>query len=311
MESKATRYGYGEGVAIAAQANDKITVLTADVTTSVVANIFQNKFPDRFYNLGVAEQNLIGTAAGLALQGLVPFATAYSVFITGRAWDQIRNTICYSNLNVKIVGSHSGLMVGPDGATHQALEDIAILRSIPNIKIIVPCDYIETIKAVKALSEDFGPAYLRVGRSATPILTDENTPFEIGKMNIMKEGHDLTIFACGSLVNEAVEAAKILEHENIKAKVVNVHTVKPLDEKMIIESAKATGAIVTCEEHQLYGGLGSAISEVIVQNHPVPIEMIGVKDEFGESGDPKDLMIKYGLKDKNIVDACKKVLNRK
>ncbi|MFC1546860.1 transketolase family protein [bacterium] len=311
MEEKATRAGYGEAVLEAGINNKDVVVLSADVTASTSSHLFQNKFPERFFNVGVAEQDLIGMAAGLALMGKIPYAAAYSLFITGRPWDQIRNTVCYSNLNVKIVGTHSGLLVGPDGATHQALEDIAIMRPIPNLKIIVPCDYIESKKATLKLADDFGPCFLRLGRVATPVITKDDTPFIIGKMNIMREGSDAAIFACGSMVYEALQAAEILEHENIKAAVINVHTIKPLDTETIIKYADKTGAVVTVEEHQLAGGLGSAVSEVLAKNSPKPVEMVGVNDKYGQSGPPKELLKEFGLTNEFIVKAVKKALQRK
>ncbi|MFH1715574.1 MAG: transketolase family protein [Elusimicrobiota bacterium] len=311
MEKKATRLGYGEALAELGKENNKIVVLSADVTASTMSNLFANAFPDRFFNVGVAEQNMIGISAGLSLMGLIPYACAYSIFTTGRPWDQIRNTVCYSNLNVKIVGTHSGIMVGPDGATHQALEDIAIMRAIPNMKIIVPCDYYESIKATKKISEISGPVFLRLGRTAVPVMTNKDTEFEIGKMNIMREGSDVSIFACGVMVSEALRAAEILEHENIKAKVVNVHTIKPLDTQTLINTARETGAVVTAEEHQIIGGLGSAISEELARSFPAPMEMIGIKDVFGESGEPDELLKVYGLTAEKIVASAKKAMSRK
>lgn len=311
MESKATRVGYGEMIVELGKENKNIVVLSADVTASTNSNLFAKAFPDRFFNIGISEQDLICEAGGLSLVGKIPFLSAYSMFATGRAWDQIRNTVCYSALNVKIVGTHSGLLVGPDGATHQALEDIAITRVIPNLKVIVPCDYFETRKAVKALAEDIGPAYLRLGREKVPMLTDENTEFKIGKALEMRPGKDVTIFACGVMVSEALKASEILEHEHISVKVVNLHTIKPIDVDAIVESAKQTGAVVTAEEHQIMGGMGSAVVEVLATHYPVPVEMVGMKDCFGESGEPFDLLKIYGLTDVEIVKAVKKVLARK
>ena len=311
MQLKATRYGYGETVVELGRKNKDIVVLSADVTSSTSSHYFQKEFPDRFFNVGIAEQDMIGIAGGLSLTGKIPFAAAYSLFITGRPWDQVRNSICYSNLNVKLIGTHSGLMVGPDGATHQALEDIAITRIIPNLKVIVACDYIEAKKATISITQDVGPVYLRLGREPIPIITKEDTPFIIGKMHIMKQGHDVAIFACGSMVYEALVAADVLEHENIKATVVNVHTIKPLDQETLIKLAKRTGAIVTAEEHQIMGGMGSAIAEVLVNNFPVPVEMIGMKDRFGESGKPQELLKKFGMSSDHIISAVKRVLKRK
>ncbi|MDR1942341.1 MAG: transketolase family protein, partial [Endomicrobium sp.] len=294
---KATRYGFGDALTELGEKDSKIFVLGADTAASVAIDGFQKKFPDRFLNVGIAETNMIGVAAGLAVAGFIPFAATYGVFASGRPWEQIRTTVCYSDLNVKIGGSHSGLMVGPDGATHQALEEIAIMRCLPRMTVITPCDYIETKKAVIAAAYCQGPVYIRYGRESVPIITKEETPFEIGKANVLKEGNDAAIFACATMVYEALMAAEILEKKGIKARVVNLHTVKPIDEKAIIEAAKDCGAIVTAEEHQIFAGFGSAIAEVVVRNNPVPMEFVGVNDRFGESGEPFDLIAKFGLKD--------------
>lgn len=308
---KATRFGFGEALVEIGEKNSKIFVLGADTISSVLINSFQKRFPERFINVGIAENNLMGMASGLAIAGFIPFVSTYGIFSTGRPWEQIRTTVCYSNLNVKIAGSHSGLMVGPDGATHQALEEIAIMRCLPRMKVIVPCDFIETKKTVIASADVDGPVYIRYGREDTPIFTNEDTPFEIGKANILRDGDDVAIMACGTMVYESLMAAKILEQKGIKAKVINIHTIKPIDEKIIIDSAKECGAVVTVEEHQIYGGFGSAVSEVLVKNYPVPVEMIGINDRFGESGNACDLICKFGLKDLNIVDAVLKILKRK
>ena len=309
--NKATRFGFGEGLVELGKKNDKIFVLGADTVSSVAINGFQKEFPERFANVGIAEVNLLGMAAGLAVAGFTPFVSTYGVFASGRPWEQIRTTICYSNLNVKIGGSHSGLMVGPDGATHQALEEISIMRCLPNMTVLVPCDLVETKKATIAAAYHNGPVYIRYGRENIPIITEDTTPFEIGKAIKMKDGKDVCIMACGSMVYEALMAAEILEKEGIKARVLNIHTIKPIDKQAIIDAAKDCGAIVTAEEHQIFGGFGSAVAEVVVTNCPVPMEFIGVNDTFGESGKPSDLIIKYGLKDINIVNAVKKVLKRK
>ena len=308
---KATRFGFGEGLVELGKKDDKIFVLGADTVSSVAINKFQENFPERFANVGIAETNLLGMAAGISIAGFIPFVSTYGVFASGRPWEQIRTTICYSNLNVKIGGSHSGLMVGPDGATHQALEEISIMRCLPNMTVLVPCDVVETKKATMAAAYWNGPVYIRYGRETIPIITEESTPFEIGKAVKMKDGKDVCIMACGSMVYEALMAAEILEQEGIKARVLNIHTIKPIDKQAIIEAAKDCGAIVTAEEHQIFGGFGSAVAEVVVNNCPVPMEFVGMNDCFGESGKPADLMVKYGLKDINIVEAVKKVLNRK
>ncbi|MDR1928625.1 MAG: transketolase family protein [Endomicrobium sp.] len=308
---KATRFGFGDGLIELGKTNSKVFVLGADTVNSVGINNFKDMFPDRFLNVGIAEINLLGMASGLAIVGFIPFVSTYGVFVSGRAWEQIRTTVCYSNLNVKIGGSHAGLMVGQDGATHQALEEIAIMRCLPNMKIIVPCDSIETKKAVIASAYIDGPVYIRYGRENTPIITTDNTFFNIGTANILKDGNDVAILTCGTMVYESLMAAEILEKKNIRAKVINIHTIKPIDEKIIIATAKECKAIVTAEEHQIYGGFGSAIAEVLAKNFTVPIEMVGVNDKFGESGDAMDLMKKYELKDKNIVTAVLKVIKRK
>jgi transketolase len=310
-EKKATRFGFGEALVELGEKNPKVFVLGADTTSSVLINNFQKRFPERFINVGIAENNMIGMASGLAITGFIPFVSTYGVFSTGRPWEQIRTTVCYSNLNVKIAGSHSGLMVGPDGATHQALEEITIMRCLPRMKVIVPCDFIETKKTVIASAYIDGPVYIRYGREDTPVFTSKDTPFEIGKANILRDGSDVAIMACGTMVYESLIAAEILEKKGIEAKVINIHTIKPIDEKVIINAAKECGAIVTVEEHQIYGGFGSAISEVLVKSCPVPVEMLGINDRFGESGDPYDLIYKFGLKDTNIVDTVLKILKRK
>lgn len=311
MEKKATRHGYSEALVEMGAANKNIVVLDADLSRSTSSEYFKKKFPERFFNVGVAEQNLLGLAAGLSLTGKIPFASTYSIFASGRAWEQLRTTICYSNLNVKIGGSHGGILTGPDGASHQALEEFALTRVLPNLTVFVPCDFLEAKKATMAAAELKGPVYIRLGREPLPVLTTPETPFIPGAGLLMKEGQDVTIIACGSLVNEALQAAVLLEKENIKARVINIHSLKPLDEKIIIKAAQETKAIVTAEEHQIYYGLGSAVSEVIVKNYPVPLEMIGMNDSFGTSGTPEELMRFFHLKDIDIVAAAKKVLARK
>ncbi len=308
---KATRYGFGEGLVALGEKNSKIFVLGADTASSVAINMFQERFPERFANVGVAEQNLIGMAAGLAVAGWIPYASTYSMFAAGRPWEQIRNTVCYSNLNVKIGGSHAGVLVGPDGATHQALEEISIMRCLPNMTVIVPCDYEETKKATIASAAINGPVFIRFGRENVPMHTKADSPFEIGRAEVLKGGKDVAIIACGAMVYEALMAAEILEKSGVSARVINLHTVKPIDEKTITEAAEQCGAIVTAEEHQLFGGFGSAVSEVLVKKCPVPVEMVGINDVFGESGSPSDLMKLYHLKDVDIVSAAEKVLKRK
>ncbi|NLT94015.1 MAG: transketolase family protein [Clostridia bacterium] len=311
MKMKPTRDGYGEGLLELGRTNPKVLVLDADLSKSTRTDWFQKEFPERFFDIGISEQDMLGTAAGLALAGKIPFVTTYGVFVAGRAWDQIRTTIAYGQLNVKIAGAHGGISVGADGATHQALEEIALMRVLPHMTLVVPCDSIQTKKATVALASFHGPAYLRFAREATPVFTDENDPFEIGNAITLKNGTDLTIIACGPIVYEALKAAESLNEMGIFPRVINMHTVKPLDEEAVIKAALETGAIVTAEEHQVFGGLGGAVAEVLVQNCPVPVEMVGIKDTFGESGTPEELAEKYGLTARHIVEAAKKVLKRK
>ncbi len=311
LEQKPTRDGYGKGLVELGKKNENVVVLGADLTGSTRCNWFRDEFPERFIQVGIAEQNMIGIAAGLALVGKIPFASTYSVFCPGRNWDQIRISVAYNKVNVKLTGAHAGISVGPDGATHQGLEDIAITRCLPNMTVLAPCDMIETKKATIAAGKMNGPVYLRFAREATPIFTTEKTSFQIGKAEIFREGKDVTVIACGPTVYEALLAAHSLEKDGISVEVVNNHTVKPIDEKTIVEAAKKTGAVVTAEDHQVMGGMGSAIVEVLSKKQPVPVEMIGVQDRFGESGQPEELMKEFGLVAKNIKEAVKKVIKRK
>ncbi|MCL5071606.1 MAG: transketolase family protein [Actinobacteria bacterium] len=308
---KATREGYGGALLELGNKNPNIVILTADLTESTRSQAFKNKYPERFFQFGVAEQNMMSAAAGMSLCGLIPFVNTYGVFSSGRCWDQLRVSVCYSNCNVKIEGAHAGLMVGPDGASHQALEDIALTSVLPNLTVISPVDSMEARKATIAAANIRGPVYLRLSREPTPILTDESTPFNIGKANIIKNGKDVAVIATGSEVFLSLIAANELENENISVCVINMHTIKPLDEKLLMQTAKKTGAIVTAEEHQIHGGLGSAVAEVLAQNYPVPMEMIGVRDSFGESGEPWELIEHFGLGVKSIKKAIKKVLKNK
>lgn len=310
-EWKLARDGYGEGMIALGEKNPNVVVLGADLSDSTRALWFKEKFPDRFFSFGIAEQNMLSAAAGLSLAGKIPFVCTYAVFLAGRAWDQIRTTICYSNCNVKMGGAHGGISVGPDGATHQALEDIALMRVLPGMTVVVPCDYHETRKATFAVSETHGPAYVRFGREKTPVITSEETPFELGKAATFREGTDLTFIACGYMVSQSLEAAEALAKEGISARVVNLHTIKPIDRGAIVKCAQETGAIVTAEEHQLAGGMGSAVLEVLATEHPVPVEMVGIKDTFGESGDPSELLEAYGLSVGELVKAARNVLRRK
>jgi len=306
-----TREGYGNALVKLGEKNKNIVVLCCDLTDSTKVDAFKKKFPNRFIEVGVAEQNLAGLAAGLALEGKIPYISSYAVFSPGRNWDQLRVSVCYNNLNVKIQGAHAGISVGPDGATHQALEDIGIMRVLPNMKVIVPCDSIQAEKATLSSASINGPVYLRFGRNNIPIITDEKTPFKVGKADIYRNGEDVCIIACGVMVYQALLAARELEKQGIDAMVINCHTIKPLDKETIILAAKKTKAIVTAEEHQINCGLGSAISELLGKTHPTPIEMVGINDTFGESGNPEELLKKYNCTSKDILLAVKKVLKRK
>ena len=306
-----TRDGFGRGLVELGRQNKNVVVLSADLTDSTRAAWFKKEFPDRFFGLGVAEQDMIGTAAGLALSGKVPFACTFGVFASGRAWDQIRISVAYMKANVKIVGTHGGISVGPDGATHQALEEIALMRILPNMTVIVPCDAIEAKKATIEAGKIKGPVYLRLGRSGIPVITKENDLFKIGKANLIREGKDVAIFACGQMVYDSMIACDILAKEGVSARLVNLHTPKPLDKDVIRKAARETGAIVSVEEHTVLGGLGSAIAEVVVQECPVPMKMVGIQDRFGISGEPGELFKYFGLAPADIVKAAKEVISRK
>jgi len=311
IEMKPTRDGYGEGLVVAGERNPDVVALGADISASVRVDWFKKRFPERFLSIGIAEQNQMDVAAGLSLAGKIPFVTNYGVFLAGRSWDQIRNTVCYGNLNVKMGGAHGGISVGPDGATHQALEEISLMRCIPNMKVVVPADSNETKKATLAAAELFGPVYIRFGREKVPSITSDDTPFELGKAYCVREGTDVAVIACGVMVYESLVAAEKLAKEGIRVMVINNHTIKPLDSETIIEAAKKTGAVVTAEEHQVAGGMGSAVLELLAQNYAVPAKMVGVYDRFGESGEPDELMKQFGLVSKNVVEAVKEVLKRK
>jgi len=308
---KATRNGYGEALRELGERDERVVVLGADLTASTRADLFAARFPARFIEVGIAEQNAINVAAGLAMTSKIPFVSTYAVFVTGRALDQIRTTVCYSNLNVKIIGAHGGISVGPDGATHQALEDVAIMRTLPNMTVIVPCDYYETRKAITWCAAHVGPTYVRFGREPVPVLTTPETPFTWGKANLLCEGTDLTILNNGPLLKQCLDAVELLRAGGTSARLLNVHTVKPLDREAIIKAARETGAIVTVEEHQVHGGFGSAVAELVVQEAPVPMRFIGIQDRFGESGTPEELFAAFGLTAKDIVRAAEEVLRIK
>jgi transketolase len=306
-----TRHGYGDGIVLAGEKNKDIVVLCCDLTESTRSHLFKQKFPDRFIEVGIAEQNMAGMAAGMATCCKIPFIASYAMFSPGRNWEQIRTTVCYNNVNVKIVGAHAGVSVGPDGSTHQAIEDIALTRVLPGMTVVVPCDYEEAKKATQAIAEIIGPCYIRLGRSETPLMTTPATPFKIGRAEIFKEGKDVTIVACGQLVYQALLAAKELEKQKISVQVINNHTIKPLDAAILLKAAKKTGAFVTVEEHQKNGGMGGAVCELLAENYPIPVERVGVNDRFGESGPPDVLIEKFGLTAPYIIKAAKKVLKRK
>lgn len=306
-----TRSGFGDGLLEAGRNNPDIVALCSDLTDSVKMGGFKKEFPERFFQTGIAEANMISIASGLAISGKIPYASSFSAFATGRVYDQIRQSVAYSDANVKICGSHAGVTLGEDGATHQILEDIGLMRMMPNMVVINPCDYNQTKQATIAIANYKGPVYLRFGRPKVPIFISEDTPFEIGKALMLNEGKDVTIIATGHLVWEAIQAAEKLEGMGIDAEVINIHTIKPLDTEAILKSLEKTGCVVSCEEHQFNGGLNDAVSQLLSRSMPRPIEYIGVEDSFGESGTPEELMVKYKLKSDNIVEAAKKAISRK
>lgn len=312
VEQTPTRDGYGDGLVFLGGNNPNVVVLTGDLAESTRAQKFGEKFPDRFIECGVAEQNMMGIAAGLALEGKIPFVSSYAVFVPGRCWDQFRVSVCYSEANVKVAGAHAGISVGPDGATHQALEDIASVRAIPNTTVIVPSDAIETRKATIAAAEISGPVYFRFAREKTPVITTQESPFKVGKAEIFyQSGTDVAIIASGPVLYKALIAAKDLNEEGISSIVVNNHTIKPIDEETILTVATQTKAVVTVEEHQTMGGCGSAVAEVLAKRYPVPCEFVGMPNVFGESGAPEELLEKYGMGVKDVKAAVHKVLKRK
>ena len=314
IEQKPTRNGYGDGLLELGKKNPNVMVLCADLIESTRSEAFAKAYPERFVEMGVAEQNMASVAAGLAAVGKVPFISSYAMFSPGRNWEQVRTTICYNERHVIVAGAHTGVSVGPDGATHQAIEDIALVRVIPNMTVIVPADALEAKKATIVSADLHGPVYLRFAREKTPVFTTNGTPFEVGKAEILWQSDkkpDVAIIGCGPLVHNAILAAAELEKEGIKSVVVNNHTIKPMDEWTIIKVAKEAGAVVTVEEHQVQGGMGSAVAEVLAKNHPVPIEFIGVQNRFGESGSPAELLEHFGMGISHILDSAKRVIKRK
>jgi transketolase len=310
-ETIPTRDGFGKELVALGKENEKIVVVSADLEDATRAEFFKDEFPGRFFSCGIAEQDMVGTAAGLALNGFIPFINSFATFLTNRAYDMIRIDLCYNDCNVKIVCSHAGVTVGEDGATAQCLEDLALMRVLPNMKVVCPVDAIEAKKATRLMAQMHGPIYLRTSRAAVSVLTKEEDSFVIGKANILREGEDVTLIGCGIMVHESLKAAEILQKENISARVINMHTIKPIDAECIIKAAQETGAIVTAEEHQVNGGLGSAVAEVLSQKHPVPLEMVAVQDKFGETGTPEELLKAFNLKDTDIAQAARRAIKRK
>jgi len=310
-DKKDTRSGFGAGLLELGRKNDNVVGLCADLTGSLKMDAFQKEFPNRFFQTGIAEANMMGIAAGMTIGGKIPFTGTFANFSTGRVYDQIRQSIAYSGKNVKICASHAGLTLGEDGATHQILEDVGMMKMLPGMTVIVPCDYNQTKAATMALGDHIGPAYLRFGRPGWPIFTAPDRPFKIGKADLMIKGKDVTLFANGHMVWQAIEAEAILAEKGISVELINIHTVKPLDADAIVKSVSKTGCAVTCEEHQMNGGLGDSVAQTLARFHPAPIEMVAVNDSFGESGKPTDLLKKYGLSPENIVSAAEKVIGRK
>ncbi len=310
-EMKDTRSGFGAGLLELGKKNDKVVALCADLTGSLKMGDFANEFPERFFQTGIAEANMMGVAAGLTIGGKIPFAGTFANFATGRVYDQIRQSIAYSGKNVKICASHAGLTLGEDGATHQILEDIGLMKMLPGMTVINPADYNQTKAATIAIADHDGPVYLRFGRPKVPVFTKPDAPFIIGKAITFEEGTDVSIFATGHLLSKALEAAQELQEEGISCEVINIHTIKPLDEEAVLASAQKTRAVVTAEEHMCNGGLGDSIAQTLVRHHPTPMEMVAVNDTFGESGKPHELMTKYGIDTANVKEAVKRVLTRK
>lgn len=311
LGSKPTRHGFGDALVTLGERHSNVVVLGGDITGSVMTQLFKDKFPDRFFSIGIAEQNATTIAAGLALSGKIPFFASYGAFCAFRNADQLRISVCYNEANVKIGGGHAGISVGPDGATHQVLEEVAFLRTLPHMTMIVPCDYEEARKATIAMGEMVGPAYIRFGRSNVPLFTTESTPFELGKAQVLRDGSDVALIACGALVWESLQAAEELAKKGIQARVINVSSIKPFDYATVTAAARECGAIVTAEEHQVHGGLGGAVAECTAKNAPVPIEFVGVKDTFGGSGEPEELMAKFGLTSGDIYTAALLAMQRR
>ncbi len=311
VEQVPTRKGFGEGLLAAAEKDERVVGLCADLTESTQMHLFRNKFPNRFVEIGVAEQNMAAVASGMAAMGKVPFLSSYAMFSPGRNWEQIRTTICYNDQNVKVVGSHAGVSVGPDGGTHQAIEDIALMRVIPRMTVVAPCDALEAKKATLAIAAHRGATYLRLAREKTPLITTEESPFELGKANVLIDPNEAkaAIFACGPMVYQALVAAKKLAREGVSVAVINLHTIKPLDAKTVLHFAKKTGHLVTVEEHQKRGGMGSAVAEFLAESEPTPMAILGINDEFGQSGTPEQLMEHYGLGADSIAESTRVLIS--
>ncbi len=311
LGNKDTRSGFGDGLLELAKTNENVVALCADLTGSLKMNGFEKEAPERFFQIGIAEANMIGMAAGMTVGGKIPYTGTFANFSTGRVYDQIRQSVAYSKKNVKICASHAGLTLGEDGATHQILEDVGMMKMLPNMTVIVPCDYNQTKQATIAIAEHDGPVYLRFGRPVMPIFVKEDAEFIIGKADTITEGKDVTIIACGHLVWKSIEAAKILEEKGVSVELINMHTIKPLDKNAILKSVAKTRCVVTAEEHMINGGLGDSVAQVLIQNDLVPQEFVGVDDSFGESGNPMELLAKYNIDTPNIVEAALKVIERK
>jgi len=311
VEKLGTRDVYGKTLAGLGETNKDIVALSADLAGSTKVSEFGKKFPDRFLNMGVAEQDMMGMAAGLAAAGKIPFASTFAVFATGRAWEQIRQSICLPKFNVKVVATHGGITVGPDGASHHSVEDIGLMRGLPNMSVIMPCDGHETKSVIEFAAKHKGPLYIRLSREKFPVILDENCSFELGKASVVRDGNDLTFVMCGIMVHIALDAAKILDKEGIKVRVINSSSIKPLDKNLILAAAEETGAIITGEEHSIINGLGSAVAELLSENCPVPLKRVGIEDRFGQTGDSPELMVHYGLTPEALVKAAKNILKKK
>jgi transketolase len=311
LGNKDTRSGFGEGLAELGRTNPNVVALCADLIGSLKMDAFKNENPDRFFQVGIAEANMIGLAAGMTIGGKIPFTGTFANFSTGRVYDQIRQSVAYSQKNVKICASHAGLTLGEDGATHQILEDIGMMRMLPNMTVVVPADFNQTKQATIAIADHEGPVYLRFGRPVMPIFIKPDAKFIIGKADVLNEGTDVTIIACGHLVWKSIEAVKVLAEKGISAELINMHTIKPLDEEAILKSVSKTGCVVTAEEHMMHGGLGDAVAQVLSRKLPTPHEYVAVNDKFGESGTPMELMTKYSIDTNNVVDAAMKAIGRK